>query len=85
MVLGFTLTFESTERAESPFKSGVIGCEFARRCDGKLASCVQEEPQLCNNSYNEHLTVFYNLALEASRGVAQVFCYIHGYPSRCRV
>ena len=42
-----------------------------------MTSFVQEDPWLCNNSYNEHTAVFYNLALETSRSVAQISYCCH--------
>ena len=44
--------------------------------------CPRRTP-VCNNSYNEHITIFYNLALETLRSVTQSFFYIHGYPNGC--
>ena len=49
-------------------------------CRGR-GICRVMVTRLCN----EHIAMFYNLALETARSVEQVFCYIHGYPSGCQV
>ena len=47
-------------------------CLLSKPVLSKLTSCVQDDLRLCNNSYNEHMTMFYNLALGTSRSAAQV-------------
>ena len=51
---------------------GVTAYELPTHYGGKLISSVQKDSQLRNNSYNKHITLFCNLALETSQIVVKL-------------